>query len=286
MIALRFSAGLGAGAVLSIVMASVGQTRQPDRNIAIAIATQVALGSAGLAGLPYLIDVFGLSSVYLLFAILALLALPLVYQLPTSSDSEMSKQDQSQRGSSVNGWLGLAASSIFFLGQGAFWAYIGQIGASAGLSVSYVSKVLALGAIVGFVSALLASWVGHRYGRIKPIAISSLAMCIAVVLLKGKPDSTLFMLACQMYFFFWNFSIAFQVGVVVSVDQGGRAAVSIPAFQAIGLASGPLIGSFIVEDGDFSQLFSLIVFAIGISFILFFGVINRAAQAKNAAVCR
>jgi len=286
LIVLRFGAGLGAGAVLSLVMASVGQTRQPDRNVAIAIATQVALASIGLVGLPYLIDVFGLSSVYLLFAILTVLPLPLVCQLPTSAGPKLSKQDRNQEESSPNAWLALIASSIFFLGQGAFWGYIGQVGASAGLSAAYVSKVLGLGAIVGFVSALLASWLGHRYGRIKPIGISSFAMCVAVLLLGGKPDEIMFLLACQVYLFFWHFSIAFQVGIIVTVDHAGKAAVSIPAFQAIGLASGPLIGSFIVGADNFSQLYSLILIAIVISFILFLIVVKRATPLKNGAVCR
>jgi MFS transporter, DHA1 family, inner membrane transport protein len=281
LVALRFGAGLGAGMVLSLVMASIGQTRHPDRNIAIAIAIQIALGSVGLLGLPLLSEAYGLSSVYLLFAVMAILPLPLVFQMPVGACSDPVQQNQTQRKSPISAWLGLVAASIFYLGQGAFWAYIGQIGSSAGFSSSHVSQVLALSAVVGFLAALSASWIGDRLGRIGPICASSLAMCVAILLLADNFDGGLFMLYCMVYFFFWNFIIAFQIGVIVSVDEGGRAAVFIPAFQAAGLATGPLIGSFLVHGGDFSQVIYLILMTIISSFLLFLIVVKRTG-AVNA----
>jgi predicted MFS family arabinose efflux permease len=266
--AVRFLSGLGAGLLAAIATVSLGQTDRPDRNYGFLFAASLLFGTAGLWGLPLLLARVGLNGAYVVIALLAVLVGFLSASLPAGGSRQV------QAGASLprRGWmlagLMLLSITLFWAQQNALYAYMERIGSASGLSAQFIGFTLGLANLTGFAGASLVAWLGAHVGRIVPLVLSTAVQLACLWVLSGTVSSSGYLIAIGVISLAWNIVNPIQVGMLASVDQGGRALALASTVIGVGLAIGPAMGAAVLHGTDYSRILSLTAFLAVLSIVL------------------
>jgi predicted MFS family arabinose efflux permease len=249
LLAIRIIAGLGEGIMLAIANSSIGELRSPDRIFGLATAAQLAFGSLSLYAGQWLAVHDGMRGIYGSLAIMSASALGLVRYFPDAARaSAPAAEHRASSGLSPTSAIGLAGLFAYFMGQGAAWAYLDQIGLADHIPASDVARALAISSIAGLLGAGLASWLDIRVGRLKPLVLSAVITLISLQVLSAPVSSVVFTLMACFFCFAWNFSGPFQFGILSVIDVSRRTISLGAAVGFAGLTLGPLFSAAIVND--------------------------------------
>ena len=234
----RLAAGLGHGAIISLSFSFIGLTTRVERNVAIYLVSLLSYGAFGLWIMPPLLDGVGVSGLFVIFAILASLA------------------------------VALAGVLAYNIAQGIAWAILFLIGIDAGLGEADVGYALFISQIFAIVGALLSVFFAERFGRWGPIALGIFAGGACIALLLNRPEFNIFLLAVCGFNLLWNFVLPFILGAVGDFDTRGRMMGPAIAMQMIGLGGGPLLAAILISGGSYQTALLLCIGFFVASYIL------------------
>jgi len=252
---IRVLAGFAGGSLMSIALTSLGDTRHPDRFFALFIAGQLTLGGLGLWLFPGLLAWFGLGGVFGALAVVVLgatLLIPLISQqgrriepaaLPKSS---IRARDRVM----LPGVMALLACFIFNLGIMAVWAYLERMGNAAGLQAGFIGSTLAVSLFGALFGALLAAMIENRFGRVMPLVVTVMVQVVALLLLSGELSRNAFLVGVMLFAFGWNFPVAYQLAITVSIDVSGRLVVLFLSAVKLGYAAAPIVAAQLIMMGQ------------------------------------
>lgn len=279
--AIRFVSGSGGGLLAAIATVSLGETANPDRNFGLFFAACLLFATAGLWGLPPVLEHFGLDGAYWLIAGLALLVGFTTSSLPQGHISRAGADDENVRRSWLPAALVLLAILVFFTEQNAVWAFAERIGNSAGLSVGYIGFSLGVATLTGFVGSAIVAWSGARFGRLVPLIVVTVLQIGCFVALAGPKTPTIYLAAVAVLGLAWNIANPFQLGILANVDIGGRALALAATVTGIGLAAGPAVAAMAIDHG-YAGLLGLSGLLAMVSLLLVLPAL-RAVRARGAA---
>lgn len=268
LLSFRFFVGLGAGSVLSLSLTALSDTRNPDHNYGLSVAAQVAFQVTGLLVLPFVVESWGVDGIYFLLGILVLSSLITIRWLP-SSGVVQSTTGPSSLALSPKTLLGLAGCTMYLANVGCIWTYIERMGVAAGFTSKFIGTGLAAAVAVGIAGALSASWLGDRYGRLRPLAFATFGTVVSVAMLVEGMGPISFLIAAGIYNFVWNFAIPYQYSAISTADCSGRLIVLVPGFQGVGLSIGPAIAALFVTADTYLAVNYIAVVSVIISLVLF-----------------
>ena len=250
---LRFIIGfLGAGLLYSLVLGLIGQARNPDRVIALAIVAQIISLAAAMLLIPYVMATWQILGVCLTLAAVFLsgyLALPSLW-----SCRVVLNQDQSQVMKIT--WQPIVliiAMVIFCCGIGGVWTFMERIGNALSISMAEVGGALAAGGLLGGSGAVLAAVIGLRFGRILPLLCGLALAVVAAIGLAEAQSYWQFFFFQALFNFCWNLNLPYIMGAIARTDRSGRCMTLVPAAQAGGYAMGATLSGFVITDGAVSQ---------------------------------
>jgi len=256
---IRVSAGFAGGSLMSIALTSLGDTRHPDRFFALFIAGQLTLGGLGLWLFPGLLARFGLGGV---FSALALVVLGATVLIPFISQQgrkiEPAAPAVSSNGAAkrtinpamLPGVMALLACFIFNLGIMAVWAYLERMGNGAGLEAGFIGGTLAVSLAGALFGALLAAIIADRFGRVMPLIVTVVIQGVALLLLSGELSRNAFLVGVMLFAFGWNFPVAYQLAITVSIDVSGRLVVLFLSAVKLGYAAAPVVAAQLIMMGQ------------------------------------
>lgn len=276
---IRFLTELACGAVASIGLASLADTTRTDRNFAIAIAAQTLFGSAALLGLPYLVERWGLDSVFVSLNVVTLLVFPCIKFL-TAQGKNHEVEMAARRSIFMLPMLGLIGMTLFFANIGALWAYIERIGSAVDLAATFIGQSLAISNLVALGGALTAAAIGDRFGHLRPMILVAVFQLAALALLNVRLDAVTFIIALSIYGFFWNFAIPYQMTATANADPSGRLIVLATAFQGAGAALGPGLVAWLIKPNTFSAVY-LVAAACSVACLMVFAIVIRKTEAMQ-----
>lgn len=267
LLAVRFCSGfLGTGVLYAISIGLIGQTRNPDRLIAIAVVSQILFAAVAMPAVPQLLARWQLSGMTFGLALLFSTGFLLIAHLPARA--AVKAVAAVDTGTRAPQWILpvslLGGLTIFSVGINSVWAFLERIGNSSGFAMSDIGAALAITGLIGGLGAVLAAFLGHSLGRLLPVLVAIAGLSCACLLLYTRSDWTSYMLALILFGFFWNMALPFLLGGIAAADQSGAYTVMIPAAQGGGYALGPAIaGLFIVGDAyATSALFAIAAFML------------------------
>ena len=247
LLGIRVAAGFAGGSMMSIALTCLGDTRNPDRFFALFISGQLGLGSIGLAVLPGFITRFGLGGAFLFLAGLVLLALAAVPFLPREGNfaapAALSRVPLKRM---VPGAAALVGCFLFNFGIMMVWAYTERMGNASGLEPGFIGNVLAGSLLAALAGSLLAAAMGTRFGRVLPLLLTLAVQMAALWLLSGDLTSKTYLAGVMLFSFAWNFPVAFQLAITVSVDVSGRLVVLFLSAVKLGYAVAPAMAAALI----------------------------------------
>jgi predicted MFS family arabinose efflux permease len=269
-LALQCAAGFFGGSLYSLTLIILSDTEHPDRNFGFAVAAQVVFQVAGLLAGPALLHAGGINALLLGFVVVGVAGLMLAQFLP-----EKGRPVPGTTGFKsllrVPALLALGGCFFFLFNAGCYWTYVEVIAQHAGVGNEQIAIGLAVGASAGLLGALLASWCGTRVHRNWALAVGTILIVVAVLLLRGKFDATVFTASALLYNFAWNYSLPYQYGAVNAADATGHGVALAPAFHTAGGAAGPAIAAFVLTPHSYSIVIVLMSTSVTLSLAAFVG---------------
>ncbi|WP_240945895.1 MFS transporter [Pseudomaricurvus alkylphenolicus] len=252
LVALRFLIGLlGDGVMLTVTYTLFGDVRDTDRAFAFSIAGQTGLGMLGLMLMPHIAEWGGLNAVLMAIASVPLLLLPICLWMPERGRNRETVTARNSSGR-VSTWpvaLGLVTLFLWFMGLNALWTFAERIGAETGLAQTKIGLVLSLGMGMGFLGALVSSWMGDRFGRLWQAPVSFVCHALIAALFLQHTYAVVYIGAALLFSFIWNIGLPYMMGLIARADVSGRFTAWLITFITAGQVAGSLLGGKLVGDG-------------------------------------
>lgn len=283
MLGWRFIAGVSGGLALGLAMALLARQANPDRAFGALLLVQFSIGSLVVYLLPALEAMLSAHAVFYVMASFSLLSLLILQLLPVHHFATAQNSPLSATTGTLpvrhfaQTLLLLSAMVLYPMAASAIWAYVGLIGTSTGMANTTVNTAIAITGLLGLVGATLPMVMGNRHGRLSWLMVGNAFSVTAAVLLLYSDNFVLYILAMALLFLSWPAVQSYLLAATADWDNTGRLATLAAVVSSIGLATGPLLASALLADGDFSSM----LYACAILFLLSAALLFKPVQATE-----
>ncbi len=273
-------AGLATGLGFGVSIACLADTREPERNFAMAYAGQTFLSALLIFNLPRIdvgLDIFELGqwivAALMLAAILLVTILPSAGAksgvLPVSGDGIRSALPQTA--------LVMALLLLFLnvLAEGAVWAFLERIAVASQLDTKFAATVIAISFFAAGAGSIVAVIIGTRFGSGKPFAAAIVMSITSVFVLWVGDSATAYVVGVLLFAAAWNLGSPYRMALAAKADVSGRFTSFIPAMQTLGAAVGPALGGMLIVGGSFTYVYLMSTAAWIATVFLFFAARSR-----------
>ena len=261
--ALRALNALGDGAVYAAVMSSFAREKNSERCYGLFMMLQFGLAGAGLWALPTLWPEMGVTTMYIGFASLQLIAAPLLV-LPPSRAADVA--GISIRGSewrlllSIAALAGLVALCFSEASNIATDVYLERIAVLAGLSDDQIGATLGIASVVGVPGAFAILLLGARFGHAIPVLAGIGVGAVSLFgIMEATSHSAFFWFVC-IHSFTWAFTTPYIQALLADMDPGGAVVTAGGIASGAGAGLGPAAAATMVTATDYSGVY-LVSFA-------------------------
>ncbi len=255
LMAVRFVHGVLGGALVGLSFSIFARTGAPDRTFGMLLLVQALAGGLGVMSLPLLVPLFGPAVLFVALILFSLVTLAMLQVLPAypplAATTKAAPSTAERPGALLSA---LVAVFLFQAANMGLYAFLIGLGKASGLDIGFISETLGISNWVGTAGALLVIVLSTRYGILTPI-MGGIVLCLGGTWALFHAEVRWAWIASNfMTGVSWNFVIAYLLGMCARFDRGGQSAVWGGFASKMGLASGPMIGSFIVGDGHYGTL--------------------------------
>lgn len=269
------------GACYAAVMSSFARASRPERGYGLFMTLQFGLSGIALWALPTFYSELNVEELYRGFAVLNLLALVLVSNLPaTAAEAE----GVSLRGNewrlilTVSAIAGLVALCAFEASNTASSAYLERIAVYAGLSDAEIGLVFGLGSLTGVVGAISILWLGQRLGALTPILMGIVVGAVSLYGLMHAETFQPFLIWTCIHSFTWAFTLPYIQTMLAQLDPGGAVVTAGGLASGAGGALGPSAAALMLSGETFTA-----VLTVGLMAYLIAAVAATVAGFKRTA---
>jgi len=255
----RLIAGLAEGVLIATMGSLIARTAQPDRLFALYMACNLGASTILLAVLGVLVKANQGRGIFYVLILITGVGAAMLAWLPRAQESGVdhvppeppipSERGAGSSGSLVAQGVGLVGTLVLFVGLGASWPQVGEIGGVLQLSPQAVPFAMSVATFMGIVSGLLAALCGARFGRRVPVIGGTLMLALSMILVAGAGSRTSFTVAVSAFMFAYIFIVPYYTGIMARLDRHGRMAAFSMAMQFLGMALGPLASTLIIGHG-------------------------------------
>jgi hypothetical protein len=277
LLAARIFTGFSNGLILSLVFVGLCHSSNPDRYFGIYVFSQLTLQAILLVVLPDMLDLWGMASVYIMFASASAATSLLVFLFPARMVSAVGPTRnranyEKPAAPKIGKWaiLALAAQAVYFLAPAAIWGYFEAIGETFTLTIGDVGDALGMASLAGIAGALVVIVLGSRFNRLWCMGIGTAVSVTAVWILLNGSGFAWFLVAAALVNFSWNFTFPYQMGVLALFDRTGSVAILSLVVQLFGLSFGPMLATLLLIGEGYSAILWACAICYMISFIMFF----------------
>tara|TARA_B100000212_G_scaffold11383_1_gene8262 strand:- start:8589 stop:9746 length:1158 start_codon:yes stop_codon:yes gene_type:complete len=283
LIYIRFFHGTIGGFLVGIGLSVIARTSFPDRVFGMLMVVQYSFGSIGIFTVPRLVEIFGYEAVFFVligFSIMTLLIIPLIPDLKkkTSSLNTIGKLSLQ-----LKILLGIALLSLFLFQSSnmgvADFAF--ELGKEINLTNNEISNLLTIANIISISGGVLAYLISTKFGRTLPLLFGFLIASVFTYLLNYSENIYIYFIANTITGVTWGFVIPYLLGLAASFDKFGQMAALAGFISKVGLASGPLIASFLIIDYGFSAIINLATFGLLLGCFLSVYASNKSYRLNN-----
>lgn len=281
MLGWRFLAGVIGGICVGLAFSAVAKTKNPDRGFGFLLFIQFSLGSLVIMLLPTLEFYVNANAVFYVMAgiVLASTFLQLLLPEPSSvkqQDSEVTSSSKLTR----EQLLLLLSITLYQVAASAIWAYIGLVGLEANHSAESVSTYIAVTGLLGLLGAMLPILRGNSFGRLKWVLTGVSFSAISAVLLIFSDNTLSYILSMALLFLSWPAVQSFLLAVSAELDESGKLSTIAALVTYLGLASGPLLASSILNVSGFTAM----LLSCAVIFLISFALLLQPVQAQESTI--
>ena len=256
----RFLHGIIGGMLVGLGFSIIARTRAPDRTFGMLLLVQVLAGGVGVMSLPLLVPRFGTHVLFESLILFTLVTLGMLQFLPDYPVPAPVPRAEGAAADTLKLKPLLVALFSVFLFQAAnmgLFAFIIGLGRHHGLGLEFVSETLGIANWLSVFGAILVIVLSTRFGIFKPILGGMALSLLGTWALNFSEFKWIWIAANIGTGITWNFVISHLLGMCARFDRTGQTAVWSGFASKMGLASGPMLASFLVGGGNYSALIAM-----------------------------
>ena len=269
----RLVSGIGAGMTTGVALSTISDMDQPERIFSMLLCFQFVFGAFGLAITPFILDMFGMSAIFFTLAGLSIVVIALILKYPFKSRTIRVIRKYDSKSLNLTVLLTLSSLLIMYIANNALWAYLDRIGVSNGLLVETVGMILGISMLSGIVGGVLAYFIEIKFGRAIPAGIGLTGMIVGTYLLTGQFSKTTFLISACLLNGSLSFTVVYYLGLCAHLDPSGLTLTLANFMIAAGVTLGPFMGTFIIGNNEYGNLFIVSFMGFIICFLMIEGAI-------------
>ena len=273
-------AGAATGVSYGVSIACLGDTREPERNFALAYAAQTFL-SAGLIFMLPRIDIgqdlfvvgHGITAALMASGIALILILP--------KHGTKFGIVASEKGTGMSALpqavliMALLVLMLNVMAEGAIWAFIERIAVADGLTTSFAATAMAFSFFASGIGSIAAATMGRRFGSTRPFVVAVVLSISSVWVLWIGGTEKIFFAGVMLFALAWNLGSPYRMALATRADSSGRFSTFVPAMQTLGAALGPAIAGLLIVNGSFTRVYIMSTMAWLLTLVLFIAANRR-----------
>lgn len=172
----------GEGVLMALSYAALGQTRNVERSFGLTYGISIVVGMVALLISPELDRLSGNISVLIILGVAAAAAFVGAGLIPggplniSNADFTSPRPKLAFSGLGKLGAVALLTQALWYAGTGGFWSFTEQIGTSNAIPSTDIARALGIGTAAALIGSFLALVLNSRFGQIKPIVVSIIAV--------------------------------------------------------------------------------------------------------------
>jgi predicted MFS family arabinose efflux permease len=253
----RFACGFGEGVILASGYAAISRTENPDRLYAIVFVLVGIMASILLAILPLIVKTFGGSSYFITLACLTSVLIPayLWSQTPEADEGEshISEVTSAPRHDVLKVSLLLTAIFLVAFLEACSWTFVERRGIHLGIDEVTIGYMLGICTIAGVSGGILASVLGNKFGRARPIGFALTLQGLCVALMYLSPYRNVFLIGLILWSFCLFFVYPYLLGAAASFPNSAKWTVIAGALMTAGSVFGPALSGLVIGDADYQR---------------------------------
>ena len=249
----RIISGLGSGAIVATVVATIARGSNAQMTFALLNSGVGVMGVLLPFCLPIIIASNGMNGAYSFHLFISLFIFLFISLLALSSESE-NKQNTISSYKGYAGWASMLGTSLIFLGHAGIFAFSAKIGATLGISVIQVGYVFMAGGLLTIFGPLLAGFIGQRFGSLAPCLILITILLVTGIILANVKSALIFFIAVPLCGMIPMILTPFFLGGMAKLDPSGSLAAAHPAFSTMGGAAGPVVMGYTIDMAGFTSI--------------------------------
>jgi predicted MFS family arabinose efflux permease len=162
----------------------------------------------------------------------------------------------------VAGGLALAAMLILFgVGAGAAYTFAERIAVSIGMTQERIGFVFMISTFAGAAGSGVSAYVGLKWGRGKPLYLTTTVTGLACLVLCAAPTPWVFLVGLLAFQVFYTAAFPFMIGAAAGIDRSGRVAAFAGGIKFFSWAIGAQLGGVLAQAVSYPAIgvFSLIM---------------------------
>jgi len=280
----NFLAGTATGISYGVSIACLGDTREPERNFALAYASQTFLSAGLIFMLPRLAinyDLFVVGQGITATLMVGGTALVLILPRHGAKAGIVTKTP----GAGVPGIpqavliMALLVLMLNVMAEGAIWAFVERIAVSGGMTTSFAATAMAFSFFASGIGSIAAAAMGRRFGSTGPFVVAVILSIGSVWVLWAGGTERIFFAGVMLFALAWNLGSPYRMALATRADSSGRYSTFVPAMQTLGAALGPAIAGLLIVNGSFTPVYIMCTIAWVLTVVLFVAANKRLRNA-------
>lgn len=255
MMMLRFGHGIVAGALVGLSYAVFSRTNNPDRTFGITLAIQTGFGGLAIIVVPLLVGTYGTAALFFTLVAFSTVTLVLIQFLPeypivvpklaAPLNSHVSLIPLS---------LALISVCLFQAANMSLFAFMIELGRHLGLDIAFISGSLGIAGWVSMLGGVAVAVFSTKHGVFRPVVVGTVISLVGTWMLLYSDVKVVWIVSNFATGITWNFVISHLLGMCARFDRTGKSAALGGFASKIGLASGPMVGSFVLVGDRYDDL--------------------------------
>jgi len=290
---IRFVNGLAAGFGFTVGAVALIGSPQVERWYAIFFGMPFVIGGVGMATLPYVYHLSGISGAFYGIGAINLLVAFLLPYFPKTIMHEAKKEKatslfRDRQLSMMTGVL-LVALFLHYLFNSGIWTYFERLGVAYGMSPETAGLILGPSMFAAIAGMIGASVLGNRLGYLRPIYSGTVVIMFSTIMLLFSQSDVAFAVGTALFNASITFVTPYFIALLALLVPSGLGVSTANVATLLGFSTGPYLLSYLIEDNKFrpSIILTALGFLIVISLVFWFSRMLRRTEGLQSvkAVC-
>ncbi|MEL7043709.1 MAG: MFS transporter [Pseudomonadota bacterium] len=258
--AFRALNALGEGAAYAAVMSSFARKEHSEQAYGLFMMLQFGIAGVALWAIPTWLPDLSVGRLYLSFATLQLLALPLVRNLPSSTADGAGIRIRGSEWKlllTVPALAGLAALCFSEASNVGTDVYLERIAYHGGLSDGEIGASLGIASMLGVPGAFAIVLVGSRFGHALPVLVGFAVGAVSLLGILQANGYVSFLLFTSIHSVTWAFVTPYIQSLLADLDPGGAVVTAGGIASGAGAGLGPAAAASLVSANNYGGVLTM-----------------------------